>query len=429
MEELQRGAEFYRNHMWTTSVCRGHYKDQPVVIKYSRFFTSDDLAKACERAEAQSRLENDGIVRLIAHFAQTEREQYWLTAVLESMRTDLESELSLRNTRGCHWTEDQIWGYIWTVVHGLAYAQGQQVCHRNIQPDSLYFSSGDVMKIGNFGKARVSDITVSVQMTDIPYYASPELKACLMTHSEICDFNPYQSDVYSLGLVLLQMIKLSKSPELCSWSVSDALTTEIISSLYVSEVLKSLLCEMLKVQNRIDFLQLHDYIEGLYEVVASPEPLLPELKGESSVTPGGNVDSAFIIWMLHVDTEVQAGLEEAFRHNIALKVICSIENICVVCEKHFTRDIARVKDEESLNICGEVCRNQAIMCEKTIRKMQEEGVEVRQQPNPRARKLSSAQKKLKLRVPVRSRPPAPKVPPSRASNPKLPFLPKNAKNS
>jgi serine/threonine protein kinase len=421
MAGLQWEARFYRNRMDTTWAYTGHYNDQPVVIKHSRFFTSNDLQKACERAEAQSRLVDDGIVRLLTYFLQTDNEDYRLTTVLDCMRTDLESELSLRSTRGCHWTEEQIWWYIWTLVHGLAYAQEQQVCHRNIQPDNLFFSSGDLMKISNFGKAKVSDITVSVQMTDIPYYASPELKASLMTHNEICDFNPYQSDVYSLGVVLLQMTKLSKSPELCSWAVSDTLTTEPISTLYASDALKSLLSEMLKVQSRMDFLQLRGYIEGLCKAEASPEPSLPELNGGSSVTPDGNVDPEFIKWMLHVDTEVQAGLEEAFRHNIALKFICSIENICVVCEKPFTTDITRVKDEESLNICGEVCRNQAIRCEKTISKMQEEGVEVRQQPKPKARKLTSAQMKLKLRLPVRSRPPAPKVPPSKASNRKPKF--------
>ena len=421
MAGLQWEARFYRNHMDTTWAYTGHYNGQPVVIKYSRFFTSNDLEKACERAAAQNRLVDDSIVRLLTYFTQTENKEYRLTVVLDCMRTDLETELSLRHTRGCHWTEEQIWWYIWTLVNGLAYAQEQQVCHRNIQPDNLYFSSGDIMKISNFGKARVSDITVSVQMTDIPYYASPELKASLMTHSEISDFNPYQSDVYSLGIVLLQMIKLSKSPELGSWAVSDTLTSEVISALYASNALKSLLSEMLKVQNRMDFLQLRSYIRGLCEGAASPEELLPEPKEESSVTPDGKVDPAFIIWMLHEDTEVQAGLEEAFMHNIPLKFICSVENICVVCENPFTVDIARVKDEESFNICGEVCRNQAIMCEKNICKMREEGAEVKQQPKPKARKLSLAQMKQKLRLPVRSRPPAPKVPPSRATNRKPTF--------
>lgn len=421
MNGLQWEAWFYRNRMDTTWAYTGHYNDQPVVIKYSRFFTSTDLQKACERAEAQKRLVDEGIVRLLAYFSQTEKEDYRLTVVLDCMRTDLESELNLRYTRGCHWSEEQIWGYIGTLVHGLAYAQEQQVCHRNIEPDNLYFSSGDVVKISNFGKAKVSDITVSVQMTDIPYYASPELKACLRTHSQN-EINPYQSDVYSLGIVLLQMLKLSRSPELCSWEVSDTLTTDLISTLSASNALKSLLSEMLKVHNRMDFLQLRCYINRLLENSASPEPEvpeLPEIKGETGVTPDGNVDPAFVIWMLHVDSEVQRGLEEAFHHNIPLKVVCSIENVCVVCENPFTRDIARVRDEESLMICGDGCRNQAIRDERTIQKMREAREEAKQQPKPKARRLSSAQRRLRL--PRGSRIQAPRVPPSRANNRKPTF--------
>lgn len=401
MADLQWGTQFYRNRMDTTWAYSGSYNDQPVVIKYHRFFTAQDLSRACERAEAQNRLVDEGIVRLIRHIPQTEGQEYRLTVVLERMQTDLESELSSRKSWGYHWDERELWGYIWTVVQGLAYAQELQVCHRNIQPDTLFLSFGNILKISNFGKARISDITVSVQSTDIPYYASPELKASLMSHSPIPDFNPYQSDVYSLGLVLLQMIVLSPSPELCSCAVSQTATSELVAALPVSSSLQSLLGEMLQVQGRMDFLQLRTYVTGR---LASVEASVPQAEDYS--TPDGDLDPTVLLWMLHDVEVLQTALELTFKRNIGLNFICTIDLTCAICQKHYTVDTGRARDEESYFVCEEKCREEAVRQEKTFSQSQKEQMRVKKQP--KVCKNPLVRRKLKLRFPPKARPANPR---------------------
>ena len=411
MADLQWGEQFYRNYMGTTSAYTGFYNGQPVVLKHHRFLTSKDLSRACERAEAQNRLVHEGIVRLICHFSLTEKQEYGLTVVLERMKTDLGSEMSSRKSWRYGWDERELWGYVWTLVHALAYAQEQQVCHRNIQPDNLFLSSADTMKISNFNKAKVSDVTVTVQSTEIPYYASPELKASLMSHSEVPDFNPYQSDVYSLGLVLLQMVLLSPSPELGIREELETATNDLITGLPVSDCLKSLLGEMLRVQRRMDFLQLRTYVTGLF-ASAEPAVLLVEPQDEST-TLDGDLDPTILKWMLNDTDDLQSVLELTFKRNIDLHFTCTIELTCAICEKHFTVDSGNARNEESYLVCGEKCREAAIQQEKTFNQAHGQSARVKQQLSPKVRKVPLVRPKLRVRFPLRTQPARFRIPPSR----------------
>jgi predicted Zn-dependent protease len=82
---------------------------------------------------------------------------------------------------------------------GLAFAHGRQILHRDIKPENVFLSDEGVVKIGDFGLARVMR-ELSIQRTEIrgtPLYMSPE-----QIRGTDLDF---RSDIYALGCTLFSI--------------------------------------------------------------------------------------------------------------------------------------------------------------------------------------------------------------------------------
>lgn len=97
-------------------------------------------------------------------------------------------------------TEAVVLGLFAQMVSGLNYIHGLKILHRDLKTSNMFLNaSHDVVKIGDFGIARVLDSTSAVAVTSLgtPYYMSPE----------ICNREPYRdkSDIWSMGCVLYEL--------------------------------------------------------------------------------------------------------------------------------------------------------------------------------------------------------------------------------
>src|SRR5947209_1909046 len=87
------------------------------------------------------------------------------------------------------------------VLSALAHAHSRQVVHRDIKPDNIQILPGGQIKLTDFGIARLTEeasLTGDGQVFGTPSYMSPE-----QIEGKFID---HRSDLFSLGIVLYEMI-------------------------------------------------------------------------------------------------------------------------------------------------------------------------------------------------------------------------------
>ncbi|KAH0787686.1 AGC family protein kinase [Histomonas meleagridis] len=111
----------------------------------------------------------------------------------------------LRNRKGVFIGEEQILDYFVQICLALKYIHDRKILHRDLKPQNVFLSRGNIIKLGDFGISTTLDHTEDMAKTTIgtPTYCSPE----------ICIGKRYnsKSDIWSLGCILYEMITLRKA--------------------------------------------------------------------------------------------------------------------------------------------------------------------------------------------------------------------------
>ena len=87
------------------------------------------------------------------------------------------------------------------ILDGVAYAHYKGVVHRDIKPSNIFLTNDEIVKIGDFGIAKVEGIEGLTKMGSTlgsPLYCSPEQVMGKKTDA--------RTDVYSLGMTLYEML-------------------------------------------------------------------------------------------------------------------------------------------------------------------------------------------------------------------------------
>ncbi|XP_022249572.1 serine/threonine-protein kinase Nek1-like [Limulus polyphemus] len=118
---------------------------------------------------------------------------------------DLYSQINQQ--RGMPFPEDTIIDWFIQICLALKHVHDRKILHRDIKSQNIFLTKGGLVKLGDFGIARVLSSTAELVRTCIgtPYYLSPE----------ICDNKPYnnKSDIWALGCVLYELSTLKHAFE------------------------------------------------------------------------------------------------------------------------------------------------------------------------------------------------------------------------
>ena len=116
---------------------------------------------------------------------------------------DLQKKIKEAKENGMSYlTEDQILNWFTQICLAMKHCHDRKILHRDLKSGNIFLTSNGIVKLGDFGIAKVLSNTVEKAVTIVgtPYYLSPE----------IINNKPYsfKSDLWSLGVLLYEMCAL-----------------------------------------------------------------------------------------------------------------------------------------------------------------------------------------------------------------------------
>jgi NIMA (never in mitosis gene a)-related kinase len=113
---------------------------------------------------------------------------------------DLQNKI--KEQRGKPFSEAQILEWFTQICLGLKHIHDRKILHRDLKGQNIFLTSKGIVKIGDFGIAKVLANTMQNARTVVgtPYYLSPE----------IVNSKPYnfKSDMWSMGVILYELCAL-----------------------------------------------------------------------------------------------------------------------------------------------------------------------------------------------------------------------------
>ena len=141
-------------------------------------------------------------------------ETYSTNFLMKLWDRNLAEELGIRSEKGEFYTKEQFVEIAKTLISVLCYLQKQSVAHRDVKPENIMTKQTGEICLIDFSEAIWLNNETKFECTTLvgsPYYMSPELKESYINgaFSPIEPYNPWKSDVFSLGMTLLDIGSLS----------------------------------------------------------------------------------------------------------------------------------------------------------------------------------------------------------------------------
>ena len=161
-----------------------------LVIKEVRsgHMTEDELAKAQQEAAVLGRLRHGNIIACVESFVDPSLATFNIVTKFVD-RGDLSELVKGRAARGGGggggprgglFSEGEVLSLFVQLCRAIRHVHGLNIMHRDLKSQNVFLASGprgDVVKLGDFGIAKVMNSTKSLAETQIgtPYYLSPEV--------------------------------------------------------------------------------------------------------------------------------------------------------------------------------------------------------------------------------------------------------------
>lgn len=125
-------------------------------------------------------------------------EEGHITMVFEYMEKDLRWYLEQRNRII---SLELMRSYFFQLLCGVYYLHQNGIIHRDIRPDNLLINQSGLLKIGDFGNARICQAPLSTnEGNESKWYHAPELLFSNYTYD-------FPSDIWSVGCTMAQVVR------------------------------------------------------------------------------------------------------------------------------------------------------------------------------------------------------------------------------
>lgn len=256
------------------NIFEGTYKltGQKIIIKQSQFHDISQFTQGLQELICQAKLQHRCFCSLIDAFFSESPAGYELNLCMERLDTDLQKEIGNRALRGEMYREQELWEFLQSTVEALALAQSnvssiQSICHRDLKPANIFLEKevGEY-KIGDFGASKMASEEAAINtLQGTAAYMSPELRAA-STGLQPPEYNPFTSDVYSLGMTWLSMavLRVFTSDDMQELVINEDWQERLLAGLPYSEDLKIMLKGMLSCdpRQRPDFRDLNKWFKS-----------------------------------------------------------------------------------------------------------------------------------------------------------------------
>ena len=109
-------------------------------------------------------------------------------------------EISDRIKSKNYFKEKELISMLKKLVQALFFLQKERnVAHRDIKPENILIFKNDVLKLADFGEAKINNENKKKTIRGTEFYMSPLLYAGNLESKYDIQHNPFKSDVFSLG--------------------------------------------------------------------------------------------------------------------------------------------------------------------------------------------------------------------------------------
>ena len=267
-----------------------------VLKKLQRRDFQDHLSDFAELTYILRCCHHPNIIKIMGFSMNYSNNEYNLCLLMEMHKTDLQKVINNNRKNKEEMSKKQLISIIKQLVEALEFIQSTaKIAHRDLKPANILLDSNDNPLVTDFSEAYFADSIKKNEYREdgikgTPEYMSPELKIMFMgTQTESHKYNPWASDVYSLGVLLINLASSFRAEE------NDLLEEklEIIQATYGKPLRAFLEILVIEDQNlRGDFKQLikrKEFLKLIEEVDVSESPKKAEIED------GENVDRISII--------------------------------------------------------------------------------------------------------------------------------------
>ena len=258
----------------SVSVYRGRFQGLEAAVKVLLLPEDCDYSVLERECRTMTALNHPNLLKLFDCFWVQTAVRSFFVLIVEWCNKDLAKDLIQRRKNQYMWPEDQLFVLFKDLVSALVYMQDHGVAHRDLKPDNIFLSLQGLGKIGDFGSAKwQAELMDFTTLRGTPMYLSPKLRLAMSKGETMVSHNVYKSDVYSLGLTMVALMKMNFPVELASASTTDEYTQEVIETLPYSGYWREILRNMLWMDEdqRWDFRQIWIYLNP------SPVPIVSNI--------------------------------------------------------------------------------------------------------------------------------------------------------